>query len=84
MEKTERGRGMAERRGTSKGSGLSSRGGLHRHCRTTTMQKLDKDFSATFISSFQQGDEPSQLSAFDQEAICLIPTERNSGGLLMM
>jgi len=54
----ERERCMAERRGMLKGSGSLSRGKLHCCYRTTMVQKLDKEFLASFISSFQQGDEP--------------------------
>jgi len=51
-EKTERERGIAERREMPEGSSSLSRGRPHRRHRTTMVQKLGKDFLATFISSF--------------------------------
>jgi len=52
MEKTEREKGMMERKGTSERSGLLPRGGLHHHHRTTTAQKLGQDFLASHNSFF--------------------------------
>ena len=46
MEKTGGGRVVAERRGMSERSGSSSQGRLHRHHRTTTVQKLGQNFLA--------------------------------------
>ena len=80
LEKTGRRGSLAERRTMPEGSGTPSRGRL-RHRRWTTMaQKLGENFSTALISSFRREDEPPQLSASDQEAMCLIPASRNSGG----
>jgi len=52
VQKTRRGRCMAERRGMLERSGSPSKSRLHHHYETTTVQKLGEDFLASFISSF--------------------------------
>jgi len=51
-------RGMEKRGGMLKRPSTLSRDRSRHCCGTTTVQKLDKDFFAAFISSFRQGDEP--------------------------
>ena len=80
MKKTGRRGDTAERRRSPERFGQTFRGGPHRCCGTTMAQELDEDLSAVLISSFWPEDEPHRPSASDQEATCLIPATRNSGG----
>jgi len=56
-QKTERGRGTAERRRSPARSGQTFRGGSRRCCGTTAAQELDEDLPAALFSSFRRGDE---------------------------
>jgi len=82
MEKREE-RLVVEKRRAPERSGSLPRGGSCRCHGAATLEKLEEDLFAAFNSS-QQGNKPHQPSASDQEAMCSIPAERNSRGLLTM